>query len=168
MSEKPEELLPCPFCGSEAVMTQIESAGGNGRMIWIVGCYSEDCDVRFPGHARQIDATTAWNTRRFQADTRAGMAAYRALQRLCENDEERECLASKNSDGLFSHFLLTRLKGDTQPKVKCRECGHRFHENECQTSIVSFKPQRSTPCGCRGCAAITSSPWVEIKSEAPK
>lgn len=64
MSEKLREaLLNCPFCGSKAVMTQPESAGGNGRMIWIVGCYSEDCDVRFPGHARKVDATTAWNTR---------------------------------------------------------------------------------------------------------
>jgi Lar family restriction alleviation protein len=57
-----QELKPCPFCGYEASMTNVESAG-SGRFMWIVGCNSEDCDVSFHGHARQIDAAKAWNTR---------------------------------------------------------------------------------------------------------
>ena len=60
-NETTAELLPCPFCGSEASLTQIESAGGDGRMIWIVGC--EECEVAFRGHARKVDAAKDWNTR---------------------------------------------------------------------------------------------------------
>lgn len=68
------ELLDCPFCGHESSITQVESAGGGGRMIWIVGCSSEDCDVSFPGHARKVDAARAWNTR---TDSTAQIAALR-------------------------------------------------------------------------------------------
>ncbi len=63
MKAEAKELLPCPFCGYEASITEIESASGGGRITHIVGCNSEDCDVSFHGHARQIDAATAWNTR---------------------------------------------------------------------------------------------------------
>lgn len=43
-------------------MTNVESQVP-GHFTWIVGCDSEDCDVSFHGHARQVDAAKAWNTR---------------------------------------------------------------------------------------------------------
>lgn len=132
------ELLPCPFCGHEASMTQHESAGGDGRMIWIVGCNSEDCEVSFQGHARKCDAAKDWNARTIDPQ----------LLELCENDEEREILATKNRDGLFTRFLITRAKGDAWPKTPCSKCGHRFHEKECHTSLVSSRG--SVACDCAG------------------
>lgn len=62
-----EELKPCPFCGGNSSTNQFESAGGNGRMIWIVGCENPDCEVTFQGHARKVDAIKAWNTRNDRA-----------------------------------------------------------------------------------------------------
>ncbi len=56
-------LLPCPFCGYKASMTNVESQVP-GQFTWIVGCDSEDCDVSFHGHARQVDAAKAWNGQR--------------------------------------------------------------------------------------------------------
>ncbi len=63
MSEPAIDLLPCPFCGDRGSITQIESAAGEGRMIWWVECANGDCGVSFHGHARRVDARNAWNTR---------------------------------------------------------------------------------------------------------
>lgn len=57
------ELLPCPFCGGEASISEIPSAGGGTRVIQVAGCNNEECDVEFPGHARKVDAAKQWNTR---------------------------------------------------------------------------------------------------------
>lgn len=62
-----EELKPCPFCGGSSSADQFESAGGQGRMIWIVGCENPDCEVTFQCHARKVDAIKAWNTRHDRA-----------------------------------------------------------------------------------------------------
>lgn len=112
MIAKPEEieLLPCPFCGYEASMTQHESAGGGGRMIWVVGCRNEDCEVTFQGHARKVDAAKAWNDQRaiaildeilpYYQDARPDTNSWGALramegirQRLTET--ERDALAQE-------------------------------------------------------------------------
>ena len=147
------ELFPCPFCGHEASMTQHESAGGDGRMIWIVGCNSEDCGVSFQGQARKCDAAKDWNARTIDPQ----------LLELCENDEEREILATKNSDGLFTRFLITRAKGDAWPKTPCGKCGHRFHEKECHTSLVSSRG--SVACDCSGYDhAAADQRWIPIQS----
>lgn len=55
-------LLPCPFCGYKASITNVESPA-SGRFMWVVGCDSEDCGVDFPGHARKIMAANDWNKR---------------------------------------------------------------------------------------------------------
>lgn len=57
------DLLPCPFCGYKASMTQVESAAGGTRMTWIVGCHNEDCGVSFHGHATRRQARSDWNRR---------------------------------------------------------------------------------------------------------
>ncbi len=69
------ELLPCPFCGYKASMTNVESAA-SGRYMWVVGCDSEDCDVSFHGHARQIDAAKAWNGQRAFVEIDDILSAY--------------------------------------------------------------------------------------------
>lgn len=90
MSQVPD-LLPCPFCGYKASMTNVESAA-SGRYMWIVGCDSEDCDVSFHGHARQIDAAKAWNSQRaitiideilpFYTDARTDTRSWGVLRAL--------------------------------------------------------------------------------------
>ena len=151
------ELKCCPFCGHEASMTQHESAGGDGRMIWIVGCNSEDCEVSFQGHARKCDAAKDWNARTIDPQ----------LLELCENDEELEILATKNRDGLFTRFLITRAKGDAWPKTPCSKCGHRFHEKECHTSLVSSRG--SVACDCAGYDhAAAELRWIPVSERLPE
>jgi len=58
-----EELKPCPFCGRNTRLVQVESAGGGGRFIWIIECRDDDCEAGFEGHARKCDAIKAWNRR---------------------------------------------------------------------------------------------------------
>ena len=68
MSEaKPTELLPCPFCGASASLTDVRMSGHTFR----VGCYNEHCGVRpatdyygcreQPSSAQEV--IMAWNTR---------------------------------------------------------------------------------------------------------
>ena len=80
-------------------------------------------------------------------------SAYQTLLGLCSSAEEKEILATKNSDGLFGRFLLGRLKADAWVKTPCHGCGHRFHEYECNTSLVSSKG--SIPCECRAGYAVS-------------
>lgn len=62
----PGELLPCPFCGSEAGLEHDESYSGG---VWRVYCI-DDGDDGCPigrastiGYARRIEAAAAWNKR---------------------------------------------------------------------------------------------------------
>lgn len=89
------------------------------------------------------------------------------LLELCENDEEREILATKNRDGLFTRFLITRAKGDAWPKTPCSKCGHRFHEKECHTSLVSSRG--SVACDCAGYDhAAAELRWIPVSERLPE
>jgi Lar family restriction alleviation protein len=59
--EPSSQLLPCPFCGGDADVHEVESVGGGGRVIHRAECV--DCDANQIGHARHIDAVKAWNAR---------------------------------------------------------------------------------------------------------
>lgn len=60
MSEKPE-LLPCPFCGGEALAEHVGDK-------WVVVCGNEEIDacpafITWGVYAREADAVEVWNTR---------------------------------------------------------------------------------------------------------
>lgn len=58
---KNENLLPCPFCGADAVMSGYSRQ--NGGEDWYVGCSRDEC-VEFDTKFKCIaDAENAWNTR---------------------------------------------------------------------------------------------------------
>lgn len=55
-----ERLLPCPFCGGEASM----SDDPNHSTAWEVGCYDPDCPAQ-PNvwQVTKAEAIAAWNRR---------------------------------------------------------------------------------------------------------
>lgn len=59
MTEKPTEMLPCPFCGSPGEVDH------GGDETWILGCANEACVAWLidQGYARKADAIAAWNKR---------------------------------------------------------------------------------------------------------
>lgn len=54
-----DALLPCPWCGKEAVLSHMES----GR--WDIGCITEDClaALTWGTFERKAEAIAAWNCR---------------------------------------------------------------------------------------------------------
>lgn len=116
------ELLPCPFCGYEASISEVESAGGNGRIIHIVGCNSEDCDVSFHGHARKVDAAKAWNTRQ-PAEPKDRDALIEAAESFVKGDVALEYLAEMAA----AHGLANKPALDRDAVIEAaREFGRSY------------------------------------------
>lgn len=57
------ELLPCPFCGGGASITEDNYKGMRNGVVFIVGCDNEECDLQFPGCDTRTLATKIWNRR---------------------------------------------------------------------------------------------------------
>jgi Lar family restriction alleviation protein len=68
MPDTPHQLLPCPFCGGEAMLVPIY----NGVTVKCLGCNAEGehCySVNYIGRSEtEAEAITAWNTRKGAAD----------------------------------------------------------------------------------------------------
>ena len=58
-----DELLPCPFCGGKASITEDNYKGMRTGVVFIVGCDNEECDLQFPGCDTKTLATKIWNRR---------------------------------------------------------------------------------------------------------
>ena len=59
MLNKAEELLPCPFCGSKAVLEDL----GDPNDDSFVHCTGRRCEVQQIARYSASDATSAWNSR---------------------------------------------------------------------------------------------------------
>lgn len=55
-------LLPCPFCGGEAVPTQEDCLGYNSD-TWMVFCEACDLYIGFAKQYTKEQAISAWNRR---------------------------------------------------------------------------------------------------------
>lgn len=64
-----DKLLPCPFCGAEATIEEVENAvGRTGSVCFSVGCNSKDEDScmgyqSLTTFSRRSEAIAAWNKR---------------------------------------------------------------------------------------------------------
>ncbi len=93
------DLLPCPFCGKDAALTNVRMANHTFR----VGCYNEFCGVRsttdYYGSRTQPstaqEAIEAWNTR--AEDTAALRQRIRELEK--QVDELRRQAATPRYRG---------------------------------------------------------------------
>lgn len=55
------ELLPCPFCGDEALLDDVSDFLGYAK--WTVACQNEDCFTHGGNYETQDHAAAAWNSR---------------------------------------------------------------------------------------------------------
>ena len=74
------ELLPCPFCGGEAVAYR-EPSNGNGQRLWRVECENIACSAAISDANTKAAAVTAWNRR----DTKSILLAF--YHRVCDRAE---------------------------------------------------------------------------------
>ena len=72
---KPQELLPCPFCGGACEMWN----ANNGRPAWIA-CMGRCAVLISKEHKTDAEAIAAWNTRTLDPAVQALVEAARALQ----------------------------------------------------------------------------------------
>jgi len=63
MSKKDLDLLPCPFCGSNPVVS-----GGLGEENMIIACHNEDCGMACAEYGTIDEMVERWN-RRASKDT---------------------------------------------------------------------------------------------------
>ena len=76
MSE--EQLLPCPFCGGEAILR-----GHQAPEYW-VACHGMGCKASTEGFGTKSKAIDAWNTRATPNNTAASDLVKRALARIAD------------------------------------------------------------------------------------
>lgn len=58
-----KELLPCPFCGSEAKIIHDTSSDYERQWTWGIECTSAVCEARVNNYTSEDSAVTWWNRR---------------------------------------------------------------------------------------------------------
>lgn len=109
------ELKPCPFCGGESEVVELESVYLYG---FVARCANEDCIIVAETDMcpTEAEAVEAWNTR---------------AERTCENisDPPEGFLCSSCGWGDFaepSHLLTTaKFAGNDKGPNHCPNCGAR-------------------------------------------
>lgn len=81
------ELLPCPFCGATASFTEDNSPIRGDKIVWLVGCDSEDCPAMplLCGNARKVDARKAWNSRAASASRKEIEWEFKKVRKMVED-----------------------------------------------------------------------------------
>lgn len=88
VQDQSDGLLPCPFCGSEPLLSHLDSDQ------WGIDCTSEDClaSTTWGSFARKCEAAAAWNRRSSEAPDAVGAAeaavgrwVYRRIDRLIDS-----------------------------------------------------------------------------------
>lgn len=101
-------LLPCPFCGGEAVVTRDNEDGNNGSKVECVKCWisTEEYQTKY-----EADAIKAWNTRTPEGQEMIGVWGKEAGMFV-------DCLVVGMLDDFepsegFTHFpvLVTKKEG---------------------------------------------------------
>lgn len=60
------KLKPCPFCGGEAILQNVDAIGGTGGYYTLDALYSvtcRPCDIGTGKYYNKTDPTKAWNRR---------------------------------------------------------------------------------------------------------
>lgn len=119
-------LLPCPFCGGEAEIGEIE--GGIGALFY-ASCKDGDCCGYhidpWVKYARRIEAATAWNTRTTSLAAQDDWTTKRVAELVAEGDGHwRSCTGchetnegAETGDYPFNPVFKTYQGGG------CGECG---------------------------------------------
>ena len=93
MSDKPE-LLPCPFCGSDARVDFLDAPGCHRAAIECLTCRTHTKWVMLPEEAALI-----WNKRNALKELETLVSRYReVLGVICSNIECGECMAANCPD----------------------------------------------------------------------
>ena len=134
------ELLPCPFCGGEAVITdcvyhlKCEDGGVYDKKGWTVGCRTVGCRGWFNRSINtEAEAVKAWNTR---AGAHCAFAQPTDLTDGCALLAERTChiVAYENPICMDDRYFVEL------------SCGHCFEWDEI---VDGDKPNFCPQCGAK-------------------
>lgn len=122
MTLDPEDLKPCPFCGSAATLHRSERPGGYGYHLHWVACsnFDDGCAVQTQDRRFPDQAIAAWDRRVAEAALQAAEA--RADGAEAENKRLREALEPGSLEGddsaplmVFMNTLHEHLPEDERP-----------------------------------------------------
>ena len=155
MNDETTELMPCPFCGSEAQMT-LRNIGDSGEDFWSVECFNPECGCDFCLYYTEAEAIAAWNTRAdYYGYEQAAIEAWESIkawnsraERTCYADEvtHRDCKYSVNR-GWKERTCKQEERGWGTEGDHARvwlTCGH-----DCMVPTVQDLPNYCPNCGCK-------------------